>query len=272
MNSSVSKVKSFLSLVFATPLFVFDPGATESYLDKIFYDYTTASSTDWKTYSDMRHLASQKYGLDLHEPHLPSKTLEQVGRTCSMIQILIDSFLHRAVIFWIFYETWMPLCLNIITILTLRCLLNARVITNFFVRPIFDTSPILFEHTVLALWTQRYLFSFRSLFSSLHRFIIGELYLSISSTEILHVFSISLRWTYQKSIDERYQIFQRKQRSSKSTRRSPKFFAVPTLFLVVVVSLWTCEEILHRYSKIRCHTRYKWDLSRSISTIDRSDR
>lgn len=53
-------------------------GAVESYLDKIFYDYTTASSTDWKTYSEMRNLASQKYGLDLHEPHLPSKTLEQV--------------------------------------------------------------------------------------------------------------------------------------------------------------------------------------------------
>ncbi|CAF5183534.1 unnamed protein product, partial [Rotaria magnacalcarata] len=52
--------------------------AIESYLDKIFYDYTTASSTDWNTYSEMRNLASQKYGLDLHEPHLPSKTLEQV--------------------------------------------------------------------------------------------------------------------------------------------------------------------------------------------------
>jgi len=53
-------------------------GAVESYLDKTFYDYTTASSTDWNTYSEMRNLASEKYGLDLHEPHLPSKTLEQV--------------------------------------------------------------------------------------------------------------------------------------------------------------------------------------------------
>ena len=57
---------------------IFVIGAVESYLDKIFYDYTTASSTDWNTYSEMRNLASQKYGLDLHEPHLPSKTLEQV--------------------------------------------------------------------------------------------------------------------------------------------------------------------------------------------------
>lgn len=60
-------------------------GATESYLDRIFYDYTTASSTDWNTYSEMRNLASQKYGLDLHEPHLPSKTLEQ---GCDVLDIL----------------------------------------------------------------------------------------------------------------------------------------------------------------------------------------
>ena len=68
-------------------------GAVESYLDKIFYDYTTASSTDWNTYSEMRNLASQKYGLDLHEPHLPSKTLEQVLRSpCSPCPHLRLSF------------------------------------------------------------------------------------------------------------------------------------------------------------------------------------
>jgi WASH complex subunit 7 len=65
--------------------FVSIKGAVESYLDKIFYDYTTASSTDWNTYSEMRNLASQKYGLDLHEPHLPSKTLEQ---GCDVLDIL----------------------------------------------------------------------------------------------------------------------------------------------------------------------------------------
>ncbi|CAF0880881.1 unnamed protein product [Rotaria sordida] len=65
--------------------FVSIKGAVESYLDRIFYDYTTASSTDWNTYSEMRNLASQKYGLDLHEPHLPSKTLEQ---GCDVLDIL----------------------------------------------------------------------------------------------------------------------------------------------------------------------------------------
>ncbi len=84
MNLLVLKVRKF-SLFNSIQIFFL--GAVESYLDKIFYDYTTASSTDWNTYSEMRNLASQKYGLDLHEPHLPSKTLEQV------IQILPAAFL-----------------------------------------------------------------------------------------------------------------------------------------------------------------------------------
>lgn len=80
MNLLVLKVRKFhrFSFFFILLNSFFFVGAVESYLDKIFYDYTTASSTDWNTYSEMRNLASQKYGLDLHEPHLPSKTLEQV--------------------------------------------------------------------------------------------------------------------------------------------------------------------------------------------------
>jgi hypothetical protein len=78
MNMLVLKVRIFHFFLFKFILIRFLIGAVESYLDKTFYDYTTASSTDWNTYSEMRNLASQKYGLDLHEPHLPSKTLEQV--------------------------------------------------------------------------------------------------------------------------------------------------------------------------------------------------
>lgn len=82
MNLLALKVRQSISFIifvfwrFSIPFFLI--GAVESYLDRIFYDYTTASSTDWNTYSEMRNLASQKYGLDLHEPHLPSKTLDQV--------------------------------------------------------------------------------------------------------------------------------------------------------------------------------------------------
>lgn len=49
------------------------------YLDTTFYNLTTVSLHDWKTYGDMRNLAEQKYGLVMLEPHLPSATLEQVS-------------------------------------------------------------------------------------------------------------------------------------------------------------------------------------------------
>ncbi|XP_014677471.1 PREDICTED: WASH complex subunit 7-like [Priapulus caudatus] len=53
----------------------------EGYLDRTFYNLTTVALHDWKTYGEMRTLASQKYGLQLAEPHLPSQTLEQIMNT-----------------------------------------------------------------------------------------------------------------------------------------------------------------------------------------------
>ncbi len=49
----------------------------------------------------MRNLASQKYGLDLHEPHLPSKTLEQVIQLLDVLHWDIKSF-----VFTIWYFEW----------------------------------------------------------------------------------------------------------------------------------------------------------------------
>ena len=43
-----------------------------------FYNLATVAFHDWKSYGDMRNLASKNYGLDMLEPHLPSATLEQV--------------------------------------------------------------------------------------------------------------------------------------------------------------------------------------------------
>uniref|UniRef100_A0A4W5P883 WASH complex subunit 7 central domain-containing protein n=1 Tax=Hucho hucho TaxID=62062 RepID=A0A4W5P883_9TELE len=48
------------------------------YLDKTFYNLTTVALHDWATYSEMRNLATQRYGLMMTEAHLPSQTLEQV--------------------------------------------------------------------------------------------------------------------------------------------------------------------------------------------------
>eukprot|EP00300_Choanocystis_sp_HF-7_P018300 c20000_g1_i1.p1 GENE.c20000_g1_i1~~c20000_g1_i1.p1 ORF type:complete len:1160 (+),score=330.55 c20000_g1_i1:1-3480(+) len=47
------------------------------YLDTVFYNLTTLTPQDWKTYGEMRNLAQQKYGLELTEVYLPGATLEQ---------------------------------------------------------------------------------------------------------------------------------------------------------------------------------------------------
>eukprot|EP00301_Raphidiophrys_heterophryoidea_P006710 c12682_g1_i1.p1 GENE.c12682_g1_i1~~c12682_g1_i1.p1 ORF type:complete len:1163 (-),score=343.91 c12682_g1_i1:309-3629(-) len=47
------------------------------YLDTVFYNLTTLTPQDWKTYGEMRNLAQDKFGLELTEVYLPGATLEQ---------------------------------------------------------------------------------------------------------------------------------------------------------------------------------------------------
>eukprot|EP00003_Mantamonas_plastica_P021923 TRINITY_DN3625_c0_g1_i4.p1 TRINITY_DN3625_c0_g1~~TRINITY_DN3625_c0_g1_i4.p1 ORF type:complete len:1053 (-),score=451.78 TRINITY_DN3625_c0_g1_i4:39-3197(-) len=47
------------------------------YLDTMFYNLTTLTPQDWKTYEEMRNLALEKYGLKMAEVFLPGATLEQ---------------------------------------------------------------------------------------------------------------------------------------------------------------------------------------------------
>ena len=47
------------------------------YLDQTFYNLNTVAPHDWKTYTEMRNLATEKYGLSMTDVHLPSATLEQ---------------------------------------------------------------------------------------------------------------------------------------------------------------------------------------------------
>eukprot|EP01018_Ginkgo_biloba_P015628 Gb_36999 [translate_table: standard] len=49
----------------------------EKYLNAAFYNHASMAPHNWKTYSEMRHLAEQKYGLKLDDIHLPGQTLEQ---------------------------------------------------------------------------------------------------------------------------------------------------------------------------------------------------
>lgn len=48
-----------------------------SYLSQMFYNLTTVSMHDWRTYGQMRFLATQKFRLNTIEDYLPTQTLEQ---------------------------------------------------------------------------------------------------------------------------------------------------------------------------------------------------
>ncbi|XP_073827838.1 strumpellin and WASH-interacting protein [Musca autumnalis] len=49
----------------------------ENYLSAMFYNLTTISLHDWKTYEQMRHLANNRLHLNPVEDYLPNQTLEQ---------------------------------------------------------------------------------------------------------------------------------------------------------------------------------------------------
>uniref|UniRef100_A0A8C5MTC3 WASH complex subunit 4 n=1 Tax=Leptobrachium leishanense TaxID=445787 RepID=A0A8C5MTC3_9ANUR len=68
------------------------------YLDKTFYNLTTVALHDWATYSEMRNLATQRYGLTMTEPHLPSQTLEQgldVLEIMRNIHVFVSRYLYN---------------------------------------------------------------------------------------------------------------------------------------------------------------------------------
>lgn len=62
------------------------------YLDKTFYNLTTVALHDWATYSEMRNLATQRYGLVMTEAHLPSQTLEQVCAQCFWYGLIVRQY------------------------------------------------------------------------------------------------------------------------------------------------------------------------------------
>uniref|UniRef100_A0A8C4ZNH3 WASH complex subunit 4 n=1 Tax=Gadus morhua TaxID=8049 RepID=A0A8C4ZNH3_GADMO len=68
------------------------------YLDQTFYNLTTVALHDWATYSEMRNLASQRYGLSMTEAHLPSQTLEQgldVLEIMRNIHVFVSRYLYN---------------------------------------------------------------------------------------------------------------------------------------------------------------------------------
>ncbi|RYH11489.1 hypothetical protein EON65_38690 [archaeon] len=68
------------------------------YLDMNFYNLTTVALHDWKTYSDMRSLASEKFGLTLMDNFLPMGSLDQgldVLQIMRNIHIFVSRFTYN---------------------------------------------------------------------------------------------------------------------------------------------------------------------------------
>jgi WASH complex subunit 7 len=66
------------------------------YLETVFYNLTTVALYDWMTYADMRNLASEKYGIEIADNHLPMGSLEyDQGLDVLMIMRNIHVFVAR---------------------------------------------------------------------------------------------------------------------------------------------------------------------------------
>lgn len=64
------------------------------HLETVFYNLTTVALHDWRTYADMRALASEKFGLQLAENYLPMGSLDQ-GLDVLQIMRNIHIFVSR---------------------------------------------------------------------------------------------------------------------------------------------------------------------------------
>lgn len=68
------------------------------YLSQMFYNLTTISMHDWRTYGQMRILARNKFHIETVEDHLPTQTLEQgldVLEIMRNIHLFVSNYLYN---------------------------------------------------------------------------------------------------------------------------------------------------------------------------------
>lgn len=68
------------------------------YLSQMFYNLTTISLHNWRTYGQMRILAKRKFHLETVEDHLPTQTLEQgldVLEIMRNIHLFVSNYLYN---------------------------------------------------------------------------------------------------------------------------------------------------------------------------------
>jgi len=94
-------VSAFLSLPpipFMGGKYIYVKAKVEAYLQKTFYNLTTVALHNWRTYGEMRALATHKYKAETVDDHLPAQTLEQgldVLEIMRNIHVFVSNYLYN---------------------------------------------------------------------------------------------------------------------------------------------------------------------------------
>jgi WASH complex subunit 7 len=97
-NLKIRKLFLDISPIRIVGIFVSIKGEITHYLDMNFYNLTTIALHDWRTYSEMRSLAFEKYGLALMDNFLPMGSLDQgldVLQIMRNIHIFVSRFTYN---------------------------------------------------------------------------------------------------------------------------------------------------------------------------------
>lgn len=79
------------------------------YLNQMFYNLTTISMHDWRTYAQMRTMCKQKFNLITVEDHLPTQTIEQ--GPCDVLEIM--RHIHLFVSTYVIFNIWILIFLQL---------------------------------------------------------------------------------------------------------------------------------------------------------------
>eukprot|EP00584_Thalassiosira_punctigera_P026636 CAMPEP_0172578504 /NCGR_PEP_ID=MMETSP1067-20121228/138769_1 /TAXON_ID=265564 ORGANISM="Thalassiosira punctigera, Strain Tpunct2005C2" /NCGR_SAMPLE_ID=MMETSP1067 /ASSEMBLY_ACC=CAM_ASM_000444 /LENGTH=1253 /DNA_ID=CAMNT_0013371201 /DNA_START=412 /DNA_END=4173 /DNA_ORIENTATION=- len=87
-------------LIVSSPLYVCQTKLdvkceVEKYLERMFYDLCTLNLNDCNTYTEMRSIANERYGLNLTDPYLPDGSLDQGVDFMDDILRDLDSFIAQ---------------------------------------------------------------------------------------------------------------------------------------------------------------------------------
>ncbi|XP_037817171.1 WASH complex subunit 4 [Lucilia sericata] len=103
MNPFEQGINDYKELINVCPLqvngnYVILKDHIENYLSAMFYNLTTISLHDWKTYEEMRHLANYRLLLHPVEDYLPNQTLEQgidILEIMRKIHIFVSKYVYN---------------------------------------------------------------------------------------------------------------------------------------------------------------------------------